>query len=168
MNKKELDFLYIYLFVLLCIVVFFSIVVYFMYMQNVELQKTLQNDHSDQNDQTISIKRELDINPVKDPIYPVEGIEFQQLGTLSSIESGEQVNPIVLPLYGKRKYRDRWTYYTISNNDKNLRIEVEFENRGCMKDNIGCDMIYDGSTVKIPVYNNKEFNVSLYNTSLFQ
>lgn len=168
MNKKELDFLYIYLFVLLCIVVFFSIVVYFMYMQNVELQKTLQNDHSDQNEQnTISIKRELDINPVKDPIYPVEGIEFQQLGTLSSIESGDQVNPIVLPLYGKRKYRDRWTYYTISNNDKNLRIEVEFENRGCMKDNIGCDMIYDGSTVKIPVYNNKEFKVSLYNTSLF-
>ena len=72
------------------------------------ITKTLQNDHSDQNDQnTISIKRELDINPVKDPIYPVEGIEFQQLGTLSSIESDEQVNPIVLPLYGKRKYRDR-------------------------------------------------------------
>lgn len=111
----------------------------------------------------ITIKREIDVNPVEDPVYPLDGMDYQQLGTLSSIDSD---NPIVLPLYGKRKYRQRWTYYTVSNNDKNLRIEVEFENRGCMKDRIGCDMIYDGSIVKIPVYNNKEFRVSLYDIKM--
>ena len=36
-----------------------------------------------------------------------------------------------------------------------------------MKDRIGCDMIYDGSYVSIPAYNNKIFKVSLYDYSSF-
>lgn len=131
----------------------------------IELQNKSTNVVVKETTNPINVVKELTVNPENDPVYPIEGIGYQQLGTLSSIDDTNGT-PIVLPLYGKRKYRHRWTYFTTSNNDKNLRIEVEFENRGCMKDNIGCDMIYDGSIVKIPVYNNKEFKVSLYDIKM--
>lgn len=120
----------------------------------------LQNEKNDKTENIVQkVQNVMPVNPETDPNYMKTHVDFQQLGTLISEDSD---NPIILPLFGKRKYRDRWTYYTISNTDKNLRIEIEFERRSCMKDRIGCDMIYDGSYVSIPAYNNKPFKVSLY------
>ena len=70
------------------------------------------------------VQNVMPINPETDPNYMKTHVEFQQLGTLVSEDND---NPIILPLFGKRKYKDRWIYYTISNTDKNLRIEIEFE-----------------------------------------
>ena len=65
---------------------------------------------------------------------------------------------MILPLFGKKLFKDRWTYYTTTDGDKSLRIEVIHDNRGCMTDRIGCDMINTDDIVIVPAYNNKEFS----------
>lgn len=105
-------------------------------------------------------EQDQQVRPTLDPVYPTGTTGFQQLGTLSSVDTTEN---IILPLYGRKMFKDRWTYYTTSDGEKNLRIEVTYENRGCMTDRIGCDMIGDGDIVSVPAYNNKEFKVLLYN-----
>ena len=66
-----------------------------------------------------------------------------------------------MPLFGKQEQKDRWTYYTLTNGEQQLRIDIEHNNRSCMNDTIGCDMLYNNDIVKIPSYDD-EFKVSLY------
>jgi hypothetical protein len=101
-------------------------------------------------------------NLTKDPIYPMSNTDFQQLGTLSSMDDTNTI----LPLFGKKLFKNRWTYYTTTDNEQNLRIEIIHSERNCMKDQIGCDMIYNDDVVTIPSYNNKQFKVFLYNYSV--
>lgn len=110
--------------------------------------------------EVIVAEQDQQIRPSLDPVYPTGTTGFQQLGTLSSVDTSEN---IILPLYGRKMFKDRWTYYTTSDGEKNLRIEVMYANRGCMTDRIGCDMIGDGDIVSVPAYNDKEFKVLLYN-----
>ena len=100
-------------------------------------------------------------NTNEDPIYPMSNTDFQQLGTLSSMDDTNTI----LPLFGKKLFKDRWTYYTTTDGEQNLRIEIIHSERNCMKDQIGCDMIYNDDVVTIPSYNNKQFKVFLYNYS---
>ena len=97
-------------------------------------------------------------NTLNNPNYNETSFVFQQLGTLSSLN---KENKLILPLFGKQEQKDRWTYYTLTNGEQQLRIDIEHNNRSCMNDRIGCDMLYNNDIVKIPSYDD-EFKVSLY------
>jgi len=97
-------------------------------------------------------------NALNNPNYNETSFVFQQLGTLSSLNRD---NKLILPLFGKQEQKDRWTYYTLTSGEQQLRIDIEHNNRSCMNDRIGCDMLYNNDIVKIPSYDD-EFKVSLY------
>jgi hypothetical protein len=93
-----------------------------------------------------------------DPNYNLINVEYQLLGTLSSVISEPET--IILPLYGKRIKSYRWKYYT-KVNDLKLDIEKKRNNNieYCMKE---CDTLEDGETITVPAYTNTDFIVKLY------
>ena len=92
------------------------------------------------------------------PNYNLTTVEYQILGTLSSLEAEPET--IILPLYGKRVKSYRWKYYTLVNG---LKIDIKKERNNsyesCMKE---CDKISNEDIVKVPSYTNTEFKVQLY------
>ena len=66
------------------------------------------------------------------PNYNLITVEYQILGTLSSLEAEPET--IILPLYGKRVKSYRWKYYTLVNGLK-IYIKKERNNslESCMK-----------------------------------
>ena len=54
------------------------------------------------------------------PNYNLTTVEYQILGTLSSLEAEPET--IILPLYGKRVKSYRWKYYTLVNG---LKIDIK-------------------------------------------
>jgi cell division protein FtsI/penicillin-binding protein 2 len=92
------------------------------------------------------------------PNYNLITVEYQILGTLSSLEAEPET--IILPLYGKRVKSYRWKYYTLVNG---LKIDIKKERNNsyesCMKE---CDTISNEDIVKVPSYTNTEFKVQLY------
>lgn len=92
------------------------------------------------------------------PNYNLTTVEYQILGTLSSLEAEPET--IILPLYGKRVKSYRWKYYTLVNG---LKIDIKKERNNsyesCMKE---CDTISNEDIVKVPSYTNTEFKVQLY------
>jgi hypothetical protein len=92
------------------------------------------------------------------PNYNLTTVEYQILGTLSSLEAEPET--IILPLYGKRVKSYRWKYYTLVNG---LKIDIKKERNdqleSCMKE---CESISDEEIVKVPAYTNTDFKVQLY------
>lgn len=147
MNYKILLIAVIILFMLLLGFVIYLLITSTDKQINLEISTNNDNNNND--------------NTNEDPIYPMSNTDFQQLGTLSSMDDTNTI----LPLFGKKLFKDRWTYYTTTDGEQNLRIEIIHSERNCMKDQIGCDMIYNDDVVTIPSYNNKQFKVFLYNYS---
>lgn len=124
-----------------------------------EMQKVKKNkDIYKQYEEPIITYPSNNNNTLNNPNYNETSFVFQQLGTLSSLN---KENKLILPLFGKQEQKDRWTYYTLTNGEQQLRIDIEHNNRSCMNDKIGCDMLYNNDIVKIPSYDD-EFKVSLY------
>lgn len=162
------------LFLFIFVILLFA-VIYVLVTMTDSNSNIIDNNDNDNNDSIIinnrpnrinSDNNTLDVTPTNDPIYPINSsVDFQQLGTISSLTTDDEDNPttpMILPLFGKKLFKDRWTYYTTTDNDKNLRIEVIHANRGCMTDRIGCDMINNDDIVIVPAYNDKQFKVFLY------
>ena len=92
------------------------------------------------------------------PNYNLITVEYQILGTLSSLEAEPET--IILPLYGKRVKSYRWKYFTMVNNLKiDIKKERNDELESCMKE---CDILENGETIKVPAYTNTNFIVQLY------
>jgi len=103
------------------------------------------------------------IYPKHNPVYPLQRTpaEYQQVGVLVSQDSAEE-KPIIMPLFGRKMYsRDRWEYYTASDEYHMWRIPVSINNRDC-QDDVGCDEIYNGANVTVPDYANKVFVARIY------
>ena len=83
---------------------------------------------------------------------------FIRIGVLYKNESN-----VILPLYGRRTYARSitWNYYTVTNDDNKIEIELNINNRRCLK-KIGCKEIENGDTIFIPEYSGM-FSVKLYN-----
>jgi hypothetical protein len=106
------------------------------------------------------------IYPVNYPNYQPNNTlqKYQQIGVLVSQDSPEN-KPIILPLFGRKMYsRDRWEYYTASNEYNMWRISVSVNNRDC-QDDVGCDEVYNGDYVTVPDYANKVFIAKIYKNS---
>ena len=115
--------------------------------------------------QPIIIKenQDLPLYPKQDPIYFSE--DFQQIGTLTSLDID---NPIILPLFGKKINNDRWLYYSASEKNNQLKVDIEYQNKKCNDKRIGCNELYTDDKIIIPAYHNKEFIVSKYDYKQIQ
>ena len=94
--------------------------------------------------------------PVRDPMP----MEFTQLGFLTP-DAGENK---ILPLYGRRLQRDRWQYYTISNQHNDIKLPIKVGRRSGL-DSVGVNELGDGDRVLVHGYN-EMFTVSLYDTEV--
>lgn len=107
----------------------------------------------------------LAINPTRDPVYPLRGVPqgIQQLGVLVSVvPDGSAEQPQVLPLLGRPSatHRDRWEYYTSTDQYHMMRLPVAVDGRDCQED-VGCREIYNGDTIQVPTYK-KDFTAQIY------
>ena len=71
---------------------------------------------------------------------------YRQVGILKRMNGPE----MVLALMGRPLYvgRDKWQYYTMSDNNNSIKLPVSFKSRSCTNE-YGCDEISNGDTVYV-------------------
>lgn len=94
--------------------------------------------------------------PVNIETRPSSGYTYNQVGMLSR-------DGVILPLMGRRQSRDKWNYYTVSNNHLNVKLPVKVNGRNCTGE-YGCDAIYTGDEVFVEGYA-KTFTANVYENS---
>ena len=90
--------------------------------------------------------------------YNTQRVEpFTRIGVLYKNDSN-----IILPLYGRRTHvrSNTWNYYTITNDESKIKIELKIKDRECLR-KTGCKELYNGDSVHIPEYNGV-FIVNMY------
>lgn len=85
---------------------------------------------------------------------------YRQMGIMTPLNSVSKDN--ILPLMGRPLFtnRDKWQYYTISNQHNNVKLPISFKGRSALND-YGVDQIYSGDTVYVEGYNDA-FKVTVY------
>lgn len=105
----------------------------------------------------------MDMPIYMQPMHDVRGVipinvktrgfntEYRQVGILTR-QNG--TDGMILPLMGSRVMsgRDKWNYYTISNNGNiNTKLPISVAGRSCTNE-YGCDEIYNNDTVYVEGY----------------
>ena len=87
---------------------------------------------------------------------------YRQMGILTPLNGASKDN--ILPLMGRPLFtnRDKWQYYTISNQHNNVKLPISFKGRSGLND-YGVDQIFSGDTVYVEGYN-EPFRVTMYET----
>jgi len=91
--------------------------------------------------------------------------EFRQVGILTRKNGTDDM---ILPLMGTRLMtgRDKWTYYTISNNGNiNTKLPISVAGRSCTNE-YGCDEIYNKDSVYVEGYKDV-FEATVYENGTF-
>ena len=85
---------------------------------------------------------------------------YRQLGILTPLNSSS--NDSILPLMGRPLFtnRDKWQYYSTSNQHNNVKLPVSRAGRSCTNE-YGCDKLYTGDTVYIEGAN-ETYKVTVY------
>ena len=85
---------------------------------------------------------------------------YRQLGIITPL-NGTTTNNI-LPLMGRPLFtsRQKWQYYTISNQHNNVKLPVSVKGRSALTD-YGVDEVFSGDTVYVEGYNDA-FRVTVY------
>ena len=80
---------------------------------------------------------------------------FSQIGILTPLNRSSDNN--ILPLMGRTVFtnRNKWQYYTVSNQHNNIRLPVYHRGRNGL-DEYGIDEIYTGDAIIVEGYNNGE------------
>jgi len=88
---------------------------------------------------------------------------YRQIGILTPL-NGTTTNNI-LPLMGRPLYtnRQKWQYYTISNQHNNVKLPISVKGRSALND-YGVDELYNGDTVYVEGYNDA-FKATVYENS---
>ena len=88
---------------------------------------------------------------------------YRQIGIITPL-NGDTTNNI-LPLMGRPLYtsRQKWQYYTISNQHNNVKLPISVKGRSALND-YGVDELYNGDTVYVEGYNDA-FKVTVYDNS---
>ena len=86
--------------------------------------------------------------------------EYRQMGIIAPLNGSSKDN--ILSLMGRPLFtnRDKWQYYTISNQHNNVKLPISFKGRSALTD-YGVDKIFDGDTVYVEGYNDA-FRVTVY------
>ena len=85
---------------------------------------------------------------------------YRQVGIMTPLNGTSKDN--ILPLMGRPLFtnRDKWQYYTISNQHNNVKLPISFKGKSALND-YGVDKIYSGDTVYVEGYN-EPFAVTVY------
>jgi hypothetical protein len=85
---------------------------------------------------------------------------YRQLGIITPL-NGTSTNNI-LPLMGRPLFtsRQKWQYYTISNQHNNVKLPVSVKGRSALTD-YGVDEVFSGDTIYVEGYNDA-FKVTIY------
>jgi hypothetical protein len=99
---------------------------------------------------------------------PTRGLGLDQIATRGAPESYQQMGVVLgsdgkpLPLYGRRvaPRSDRFNYYTRTDTYNPVALPIHFKRKDC-QDNLGCDEVFNGDSVKISP-TGEEVKVTLY------
>jgi hypothetical protein len=85
---------------------------------------------------------------------------YRQMGIITPLNETSTNN--ILPLMGRPLYtnRNKWQYYTISNQHNNVKLPISFKGKSALND-YGVDQIYNGDTVYVEGYNDA-FKTTIY------
>jgi hypothetical protein len=85
---------------------------------------------------------------------------YRQLGMLTPLNGTSKDN--ILPLMGRPLFtgRDKWQYYTISNQHNNIKLPISFKGKSALTD-YGVDKIFSSDTVYVEGYNDA-FKATVY------
>jgi hypothetical protein len=85
---------------------------------------------------------------------------YRQMGIITPLNGSSKDN--ILPLMGRPLFtnRDKWQYYTISNQHNNVKLPISFKGRSALND-YGVDQIFSGDTVYVEGYNDA-FKTTVY------
>jgi hypothetical protein len=85
-------------------------------------------------------------------------MEYRQMGILTR-QSGKQT---IIPLFGRPLHsnRNKWQYYTMTENNNMIKLPVSRGGRSCT-DDVGCDELYNGDNVYVEGYQDT-FKVTVY------
>jgi hypothetical protein len=88
------------------------------------------------------------------------------MGILKPLNGSSKDN--ILPLMGRPLFtnRDKWQYYSISNQHNNVKLPILFKGRRALND-YGVDQIFSGDTVYVEGYN-EPFRATLYENDTIQ
>lgn len=140
------------------IVIFFIIIICIVYIAIKNSNNTVKQINKNKLEKAVEESTSIYDEYSSNPNYNLINVEYQIVGTLSSLQAEPET--IILPLYGKRIKSYRWKYYTLVNG---LKIDVKKERNdqleSCMKE---CESISDEEIVKVPAYTNTDFKVQLY------
>jgi hypothetical protein len=91
---------------------------------------------------------------------------YRQLGIITPLNQSSKDS--ILPLMGKPLFtnRDKWNYYTISNQHNNVKLPVSKAGRSCTNE-YGCDKLYDGDTVYVEGAN-EAYKVTIYENDVIR
>lgn len=95
--------------------------------------------------------------PVNERTQSRGDMSYSQIGILSR-KSGEP--EVIMPLYGMNVHtgRDKWQYYTVTEN--NVRLPISLGGKSCTSE-YGCDSVNNGDVVYVEGYNDG-FSVTVY------
>jgi len=89
---------------------------------------------------------------------------YRQMGFLTSLNDKDKIIPLMgRPLYTNR---DKWQYYTISDQRNSIKLPILRRGKSCTNE-YGCDRLYTGENVYIEGLN-KQFKVTLYENDTIQ
>ena len=85
---------------------------------------------------------------------------YRQMGIITPLNGASKDN--ILSLMGRPLFtnRDKWQYYTISNQHNNVKLQITFKGKSALND-YGVDKIFDGDTIYVEGYN-EPFRVTVY------
>jgi hypothetical protein len=85
---------------------------------------------------------------------------YRQMGIITPLNGISKDN--ILPLMGRPLFtnRDKWQYYTISNQHNNVKLPISFKGRSALND-YGVDQIFNGDTVYVEGYDDA-FKTTIY------
>jgi len=91
---------------------------------------------------------------------------YRQLGILTPLNGSSKDN--ILPLMGRPLFtnRDKWQYYSTSNQNNNVKLPVSRSGRSCTNE-YGCDKLFTGDTVYIEGAN-ETYKVTVYDNNVIK
>ena len=91
---------------------------------------------------------------------------YRQVGILTP--SNSKSKDSIMSLMGRPLFtnRDKWQYYTISNQNNNVKLPVSRSGKSCTNE-YGCDKLYNGDTVYIDG-SNEVCRVTVYDNNTIQ
>jgi hypothetical protein len=91
---------------------------------------------------------------------------YRQLGILTPSNGSSKDS--IIPLMGRPLFtnRDKWQYYSTSNQHNNVKLPVSRSGRSCTNE-YGCDKLYNGDTVYIEG-SNEVYKVTMYDNNIIK